>query len=445
MGIFSKFILIIFIFTLLSFIPWIWPKVSYLGGHWNGNIQGEPVPSVILLILIILLLYSTISSAVYLIRGIGRKSWEAKTIVLLCFTALFIATILPVIFVITRYLPINSLATEVLSAAGLCLYPISAAIVLGKRNGLDQKMLFQQVASIEKLSNESLEREKEKKHLLENQNMELERRVIERTSEVQNQKALIELKNRAITDNLNYARRIQSAILPDIKLIYKTLAKSFIIYAPKDIVSGDFYVFAEKNDQVIIIAGDGTGHGVSGAFMSMIGSSILNQIIVEKGITQPALILNSLNTSIIDTLKQNENETNDGMDIAICTIDLKTFRLSFAGANRPLWVIRQNELIVTRPDKFPIGGLQVARERVFTDNNIQLTTGDTFYLFTDGFANQFGGKDGKKMMTSKFKSLLLSIQHLEMTAQEQYLKNYFEDWKGNNDQVDDVLVIGVRV
>jgi serine phosphatase RsbU (regulator of sigma subunit) len=262
---------------------------------------------------------------------------------------------------------------------------------------------------------------------------------------VQRQKELIEIKNKAITDNINYAQRIQSAILPDIKLIYKTLEQSFILFQPKDIVSGDFYAFAEKNDQVLIIAGDCTGHGVSGAFMSMIGSSLLNQIIIEKGIEEPAHILNHLNTAVIESLKQNVNESNDGMDISICSLNIKKLEMQYAGANRPLWLVRNNTLEVYKPDKFPIGGLQAARDRTFTNFKINLQKNDTIYIFTDGYADQFGGANGKKLMTSKFKEKLLSIQHMSMREQEMYLRAHFETWKGNEEQVDDVLVIGVRV
>jgi len=257
----------------------------------------------------------------------------------------------------------------------------------------------------------------------------------------------IKIKNKAITDNIDYAQRIQSAILPDIQLIYKALEQSFILYLPKDIVSGDFYAFAEQNDHVLIIAGDCTGHGVSGAFMSMIGSSLLNQIINERGTEEPALILNQLNKSVIEALKQGENQSAsaDGMDISICSFDMVKNELLYAGANRPLWLIRNNELKVYQPDKFPIGGLQMARDRVFTSHTIALHKNDTVYIFTDGYADQFGGAYGKKLMTAKFKEMLLSMQGMGMREQEGYLKKYFEEWKGNNEQVDDVLVIGVRV
>jgi serine phosphatase RsbU (regulator of sigma subunit) len=255
----------------------------------------------------------------------------------------------------------------------------------------------------------------------------------------------IQVKNKAITDNINYAQRIQSAILPDLDLIYATLPHSFVLYLPKDIVSGDFYAYAERKDRVLIIAGDCTGHGVSGAFMSMIGNSLLNQIINEKGIEEPATILNMLNAAVIESLKQNVNESHDGMDIAICAFDRDSRLMHYAGANRPLWLVRDKAIHVYKPDKFPIGGLQAARDRTFTNYTIELQPNDAIYIFTDGYADQFGGPQGKKLMTSRFKEMLLDIQDLTMEAQHNHLKTSFENWKGNEEQVDDVLVIGIRV
>ncbi len=259
--------------------------------------------------------------------------------------------------------------------------------------------------------------------------------------------AELQVKNNEITDNINYAQRIQSAILPNIDFIYANLRQTFIMYIPKDIVSGDFYAFAKKNNRSIMVTGDCTGHGVSGAFMSMIASSLLNQVINERNIEEPALILSQLNTLVIETLRQSENESNDGMDVAICSFDSELKSLQFAGANRPLWIVRDkaHEIEVIKPDKFPIGGLQMARERKFTNYEVPLGIGDTVYLFTDGYADQFGGANGKKLMTAKFKEALLHIRHLGMKEQEAYLRKYFFEWKQDHEQVDDVLVIGVRV
>ncbi|MFI5219845.1 MAG: SpoIIE family protein phosphatase [Bacteroidia bacterium] len=323
--------------------------------------------------------------------------------------------------------------------------PFSMTLYLARDFARISKKLNLQLKEITELSEKTIRQEKEKKQILENQKSELELKVVERTQEVWQQKEVIEIKNKEITESLIYAKRIQSAILPDIKLIYKALEQSFILYLPKDIVSGDFYGFAQKNNRVIIAAADCTGHGVAGAFMSMIGTALLNQIINEKNISEPAQILNELNDGIIHSLKQKESDSNDGMDISLCSIDLIENELKYAGANRPLWLIRNSELFIYKPNKFPIGGLQVQQEEKFAQHSVSLQPGDAIYLFSDGFADQFGGENGKKMMTNKFKELLLSIQHMKMREQEQHLRNYFEKWKGNYEQVDDVLVIGIRI
>ncbi len=323
--------------------------------------------------------------------------------------------------------------------------PVSMSLYLAWKFATVNKDLKNQLNQVQILSDKSLEQERETKQILETQNEVLEKEVAIRTAEIVAQKQLIELKNKAITDNIDYAQRIQSAILPDTKLIYKTLTQSFILFLPKDIVSGDFYAFAERNGRIFIIAGDCTGHGVSGAFMSMIGSSLLNQIINEKGIEQPARILTELNKAVIEALKQSENESNDGMDIAICSFDQSMNELQYAGANRPLWLVRNNEIITYSPDKFPIGGLQMARDRAFTNHSIQLQPSDTIYIFTDGYSDQFGGPHGKKLMKAKFRETLLSIQPMDMLEQETHLRQFFEQWKGDTEQVDDVLVIGVRI
>jgi len=431
--------------TAISFSP----LVSY-----NYSILfGEPVPLIKICIISAMSFYAVVSSIYFLAQGVGQKRWEARAVMVIVASAgllFFIIPAIAILIVANRYptmLEQVGTVSHYAHQVGLCIYPLSAAIVLARRNGMNQKQLVNQVKSIQKLSHENLEREKERQLLLENQNTELERKVKERTVEVERQKELIEIKNKAITDNLTYAQRIQSAILPDIKLIYKALAQSFILYLPKDIVSGDFYAFAERNGRVLIIAGDCTGHGVSGAFMSMIGGSLLNQIINERGIEEPALILNQLNASVIEALNQSENDSAaaDGMDVSVCSFDLNSNELQYAGANRPLWLIRNNNIETFAPDKFPIGGLQMARDRVFTNYTVRLQKNDTIYIFTDGYADQFGGGLGKKMMTAKFKEMLLSIQGMDMREQEKHLKDHFEEWKGHNEQVDDVLVIGVRV
>ncbi|MBC7552781.1 MAG: SpoIIE family protein phosphatase [Taibaiella sp.] len=444
----SKITLVVIIAaTITSFHP----TIRYFSASTFSLLDEASIFIIMMFILTgVLLVYTVISCFYFLVRGFGQKQWEAKTITYVCFANLLVTILLPGIPTIINGAngisnPFFNNILDNLSSIGLCIYPLSVAIVLGKRTGQNQKQLTRQINSIEKLSRENLEKEKEKKQILEDQNNELERMVDERTQEVILQKLVIEVKNKAITDNINYAQRIQSAILPDIKLINRVLKQAFILFTPKDIVSGDFYAFSERNERITLVAGDCTGHGVSGAFMSMIASSLLNQIINERAIEEPALILNQLNSLVIETLRQSENESNDGMDVAICSFDLKNNELQYAGANRPLWFVRDGQLDVYKPDKYPIGGLQMARDRDFTNYTLALQPGDTVYIFTDGYADQFGGDNGKKMMTAKFKEMLLSIQHLDMPAQHAHLKKHFDNWKSHHEQVDDVLVIGVRV
>ncbi len=336
-------------------------------------------------------------------------------------------------------------STEFFAYSLLMSVSISMTIYLARDFARMNRKLYEQIKEIKQLFNRTIEQENERKKILENQKEDLENMVVLRTQEVVRQKAEIELKNRDILDNLLYARRIQDAILPEIHQIYETLHESFIIYLPKDIVSGDFYSFSQKDGKVVLAAADCTGHGVTGAFMSMIGSSVLNQIINERGITQPSLILNNLNNGITEALKQRENDVTDGMDIALCTFDLETLHLQFAGANRPLWLFRYGELMEIKPDKLAIGGFRIGRDATFTNHEIRLQTGDTIYLSTDGFADQFGGPFGKKLLSKRFREILSSMQNISMREQEKKLTDIFTEWKGNVTQVDDVLVIGIRV
>ncbi|HCI57697.1 MAG TPA: hypothetical protein DFH96_02865 [Bacteroidetes bacterium] len=262
---------------------------------------------------------------------------------------------------------------------------------------------------------------------------------------IEKQKLLVEEKNKEITQSLNYARHIQAAVLPNHSNINALLKNYFILYLPKDIVSGDFYSVLQNNGRVIVAAADCTGHGVAGAFMSMIGTSLINQLVNEKNITTPAVILDELNEGIINALKQRQGFSNDGMDIALICLDHQKKQLQFAGVNRPLWLFRNHELLVVKPDKYPIGGMQVAHTTQFTNHVIELQTGDSCYLFSDGFADQFGGEQGKKLMSKRFKEYLMVMQHLPMDKQKEQLEQLFHSWKGACEQVDDVLVVGIKI
>jgi len=254
----------------------------------------------------------------------------------------------------------------------------------------------------------------------------------------------IEMKNKDILDSINYARRIQQAILPTDEQISKAFPSCFILYQPKDVVSGDFFWSSTKGDKHFIAAVDCTGHGVPGAFMSMIGSALLNEIVNEKNISAPAAILEALREGVIKALKQTgaEGENKDGMDISICVLEGN--KLSFAAANNPLWVISNGLLKETKGDKQPIG-IYSGMPKPFTDHTLQMNKGDSVFLFTDGYADQFGGPRGKKFKYKKLQELLVSISDRSMEEQKNILHSTIESWRGELEQVDDILIVGIRI
>lgn len=264
---------------------------------------------------------------------------------------------------------------------------------------------------------------------------------------VEDQKKHIEEKSKEITDSINYARRIQQAILPSADILTDIIPGNFIFYRPKDVVSGDFYQFFPLGDEIIIVTADCTGHGVPGAFMSMIGNEQLSKIIIEKEITKPAEILDALHLGIRKALKQDrlEGETRDGMDIALYKINTKSLYIEYAGANRPLWIVENGTLTEIKANKQPIGGLQTDSRTPFTNHRLKLNKGSLIYTFTDGYADQFGGEKGKKFMLKNLERLLLKIENATIAEQAVILSNEFQQWKGTHEQIDDVLVIGIQV
>ncbi|HEY4787999.1 MAG TPA: SpoIIE family protein phosphatase, partial [Bacteroidales bacterium] len=270
----------------------------------------------------------------------------------------------------------------------------------------------------------------------------LEGKVRERTAEVVKVNQELANKNKDITDSILYASRIQNALLPPELSIENT----FVMFRPRDIVSGDFFWFMSNERKHWIAAVDCTGHGVPGAFMSIIGYNSLNNIIKELGITQPSEILDRLDEEVAQTLHHyhKDNQIHDGMDIALVCYDEINRSLEYSGAFNPLWIIRNEELIEVRANRFAIG-LAPGFDKAFTNHQISIKPGDTIYLFSDGFADQFGGKDGKKLKVGPFKEMILGISKYPIPEQKQKLEDFFETWKGNNPQVDDVLLIGWRL
>lgn len=274
--------------------------------------------------------------------------------------------------------------------------------------------------------------------------------------EIQRQKLIIEDKNiqleqalKDITDSVQYAKKIQTAILPSFNLIRKHIPNCDVFYCPKDIVSGDFYWFSEIKGKLILAVVDCTGHGVPGALMSTISYNGLNKIVNENNITDPDLILLNLDKYIKEILHASaDNEVNDGMDIAICCIEeiaSKHPKIQFSGAYNSLLVIRNGEIIELKADKRSIGSIVKEKEVAYTKHYIELQENDSVYMFSDGYADQFGEKNNKKFMYKRFKSLLADISHQPIQDQIKIIKNTFYDWKGNLEQIDDICVLGFKI
>jgi len=262
---------------------------------------------------------------------------------------------------------------------------------------------------------------------------------------IDQQKKMLEEKNKDITDSITYAKRIQKALLASDSVLTKNLPQHFVLYKPKDIVSGDFYWAEKIDDKFLLATCDCTGHGVPGAFMSLLGISFLNEITKEKKIIRPDLIFNALRKNIIKALNPDENQTTgkDGMDAVLCSFDFSNMKLEFACANNPIWILRNNEWLEFAADKFPIG--MYIHESPFNLQEIQLQKGDLIYTFTDGYADQFGGSKGKKLKNKSFKQLLQKIASQELVSQKESIEEHIDDWKGSLEQVDDILVIGIRI
>lgn len=261
------------------------------------------------------------------------------------------------------------------------------------------------------------------------------------------QNEVIAQKNKDITDSINYARKIQRSVITTDAYLQKHLPDHFIMYKPKDIVSGDFYwAFSPGDHEVIVATADCTGHGVPGAFMSVLGASLLNHVVVERKVLHPHLALNLLRENLIKVLNQENSheELRDGMDIVLCRFNFEKLTLSVAAANNPLWIARGHEMLEVKADRFPVGKHSDG-VRSFTLKNIQLYKGDVVYAFTDGYADQFGGPHGKKFKYKELQNLLMLIKDKPMNEQKIILDKRFEEWRNGLEQVDDVTVIGIRV
>jgi serine phosphatase RsbU (regulator of sigma subunit) len=270
--------------------------------------------------------------------------------------------------------------------------------------------------------------------------IEVEEKLQTSLQEIQYQKLIVDEKSQEITDSIQYAKRIQSAILPSSKVIDEFLKDSFVLYKPKDIVAGDFYWLEAKEDRILFAAADCTGHGVPGAMVSVVCNNALNRSVREHGLTDPGEILDKTREIVIQEFEKSEDEVMDGMDIAICS--LIGNKLEYAGAHNPLWIVRNGILLETKANKQPIGKFDNLLP--YTTHSFVLEKGDTIYIFSDGYSDQFGGEKGKKYKSGNFKKFLLSIQENSMDKQLAMLNEEFEKWRGSIEQIDDVCVIGIR-
>ena len=289
---------------------------------------------------------------------------------------------------------------------------------------------------------ENFELKKKNKNLIEElkeTNEQLEQKVIDRTQKIEAQK-------NEITDSIRYAKRIQNALYPPCELISDSLNDFFILNKPRDIVSGDFYWMAEKEDKVVVAVSDCTGHGVPGAFMSMLGIAYLNEIVNKTVTLRANEILNQLRGNVIRSLHQTgkNDEAREGMEMALCIIDFGQAKVQYSGAFNPLYLIRNKELIVFKGDTMPIG-IYSDEEESFTNQKIELQKGDALYMFSDGYVDQIGGPRRRTFRSKYFKELLLSNSEKKMVDQYKILEQTIEDWRGDLEQIDDILVMGLRV
>lgn len=316
--------------------------------------------------------------------------------------------------------------------------------------------LLLQKRRVNKILESSYKELDEQNYLIESKNIILEEQKEEITAQrdeiianqnmIVQQNELLARKNSDMLDSILYAKRIQEALLPNEHYIDEIIPDNFIIYKPRDVVSGDFYWIRQVNQYTIIVAADCTGHGVPGAFMSMLGISMLNEIVVRRGITQANVILNELRKQLKRSLRQTgkDQEAKDGMDMALCILDTGANHLQYSGAYNPLILATQGEIQEYSADRMPIG-IQLNEKPTFTNHEIDLKPGDTFYIFTDGFVDQLGGPVGKKFMMKELKNLLTKINEKSLPEQRYILENTLADWMKGSEQTDDILIMGFRV
>lgn len=454
------FLLIAFLLSIVAclyslFRPSLWKRMfliqSCLSVICLVTAYSESTKGIYALFIFANLLFTCIEAVRTVIFAMRRKMTGSNIIgtgVLIFFLFIFAMIIEGVIVGTVNYGEEDLGYFYIISLLCIVSIPISMSVYLAYVFANTNKTLAVKLEEVGELSARSIAQEKEKQQILADQNFTLEKQVKERTAEIHEQKKVIEEKNKDIIDSINYAKRIQAAMLPDEDLFKNIFANAFVLYEPRDIVSGDFYYATEIEGKKLIIAADCTGHGVPGALMSMVGCNIINKLAHENGIVSPKLLIESLHIQLRQALKQDLSGSvnRDGMDVAAVLIEGN--KITYAGANRPLiWFTLNNELMEIKPDKTPVGGSHITAIEL-KEHFLQTSEVKEFYLFSDGFADQFGGPEhkygGKKLMVSRFKQWLKEICELQTDDQSKFLKSGFDQWRGNNEQVDDVMVIGIK-
>jgi len=472
------------IINLLKYSTLISPTVAFAAYIYSLNLNlGFNIVNLNLIFILVGIFVSLFF--VYRIKNVVSQYFVRGTLVL---------TILCFIGVVLLLKGFDSGTPQYVMQTGVVIQILLFAIGLGKkiriteleRNQTQQKLIEQlreNDALQTKVNRELEQKVKERTALIEYQKKEIEdqRDVLQlinhelehKNEEISLQKRLLEKSHLKITDSITYAKRIQDAVLPQKNSMDLFFPQNFILFKPRDIVSGDFYFIKKIRDYILIAAADCTGHGVPGAFMSMLGTAMLNEIVRNSEISTSAQVLSELRNQIKNSLQQTglKTEQQDGMDIAFCAINTQTLNMSFAGAHNPCWIFRgvefdltkedfdidnekfnhennkqithNSKLITLEADRMPVGVF--LKEKPFTEHTFQLQTGDVFYIFSDGYHSQFGGAQGHPLKSKYLKQTLSEICHLPMNEQQQILENKFDTWRGTNEQTDDVLVLGVRV
>ena len=434
----------VFLLSIIGLVVFI---SVFFKDNFGDNYLQISIPNLFLIFILFSVVFIFLIATIY--KGFSKKRNDLLLI--------FLGSSISIILMTISFAQIPYLQKSVFFIIGAIIFPLPFSLLLGRRILINHNILKHQLIEvendqlikIENLAAENLRREKEKQVILENQNKVLEENVIARTLELVHEKQIVEEKNREILDSILYAKRIQATILPPLNKIKQYFKESFVLYLPKDIVAGDFYwMETETNSDTIFFAVcDCTGHGVPGAFVSVICSNALNKTVREFGIIKPSDILDKVSEIVSFDLSLNNEEDDeimDGMDISFCSFNYKTSILQWAGANNPFWLIKKTgEFIEKKADKQPIG--KSNNRRPFTNHELQLENDDTFYLLSDGYTDQFGGKDEIKFQRSRLKELLSNIQQHPLNEQGNILMKTIKEWQGAIEQTDDICLVGIRI